>query len=442
MKQAGTTKLTRDQHPVSRKMLSPNAVKVMYRLNKAGFKAYLVGGGVRDILLGLKPKDFDIATDATPEQVKSVFRNCRLIGRRFRLAHILFGKEIIEVATFRGHHDANEKAHHDKISKKSNEGMLLRDNIYGSIEEDAQRRDFTVNALYYGVDDYCVYDYANGLQDIANRQIRLIGDPETRYREDPVRMIRAIRFATKLDMTIHPDTQAPIAELSSLMGNIPPARMFEEYTKMFLSGKALANFEMLRQYGLFRYFFPAADRMLNDDNPQLLAFIRQALSNTDQRIANEQRVTPAFLLAVMLWVPLQHHYQRFMEKKGAVAQDAMYAAMGQVIDEQQAAIAIPRRFQTVMRDIWMLQERLTRREGKKAFRLVTHPKFRAGYDFLLLRADTAEVDKETLSALAKWWTDFQQVPAQTQNHMVKAVNSGRTTKKRSYRRRKKPSTGN
>lgn len=172
--------------------------------------------------------------------------------------------------------------------------MLLRDNIYGSIEEDAQRRDFTVNALYYGVDDYCVYDYANGLQDIANRQIRLIGDPETRYREDPVRMIRAIRFATKLDMTIHPDTQAPIAELSSLMGNIPPARMFEEYTKMFLSGKALANFEMLRQYGLFRYFFPAADRMLNDDNPQLLAFIRQALSNTDQRIANEQRVTPAF----------------------------------------------------------------------------------------------------------------------------------------------------
>ena len=223
----------------------------MYRLNKGGYDAYLVGGGVRDILLGLEPKDFDIATNATPEQIKALFRNCRLIGRRFRLAHIVFGREIIEVATFRGHHDNDEEKTCQKTSKQSEDGMLLRDNIYGSIEEDAERRDFTINALYYSAKDFKVYDFANGVADVYAKQIRLIGDPETRYREDPVRMLRAIRFATKLDMEIHADTKAPIKSLAPLMANIPPARLFEEFLKLFMSGKAVENFQ---HYVITAYF--------------------------------------------------------------------------------------------------------------------------------------------------------------------------------------------
>ncbi len=250
--------LTRDQHPVSRQLISPNALKVLYRLNKGGFDAYLVGGGVRDILLGQKPKDFDIATNATPDEIKALFRNCRLIGRRFRLAHIVFGREIIEVATFRGHHDsASEKEKScTKTSKQSEDGMLLRDNIYGTIDEDAERRDFTINALYYSSKDFKIFDFANGVQDVKDKVIRLIGDPETRYREDPVRMLRAIRFATKLDMEIAVETRKPISELSPLMANIPAARMFEEFMKMFISGKAVANYHQLREYNLFSYFFP------------------------------------------------------------------------------------------------------------------------------------------------------------------------------------------
>ena len=230
---------SRDQHPVSRQLLSPSALKVLYRLNKSGFDAYLVGGGVRDILLGFEPKDFDIATNATPDEIKELFRNCRLIGRRFRLAHIVFGREIIEVATFRGHHDnaSEQEKGCKKTSKQSEDGMLLRDNIYGSIEEDAERRDFTINALYYSTKDFKVYDFANGVQDVKDKVIRLIGDPETRYREDPVRMLRAIRFATKLDMQISDSTKAPIKELSSLMANIPAARLFEEFLKMFIAQK-------------------------------------------------------------------------------------------------------------------------------------------------------------------------------------------------------------
>jgi len=257
---------TRSEHPVSRQLLSANAKKVLYRLNSAGFEAYLVGGGVRDILLGLKPKDFDIATNATPEQIKGLFRNCRLIGRRFRLAHILFGRDIIEVATFRGHHDnltpSNEPQTNKHIkAKQSEEGMLLRDNIYGSIEEDAERRDFTINALYYSMKDFNVYDFAHGVEDVHNKIIRLIGDPETRYREDPVRMLRAVRFATKLDMRISEATQKPIVELAPLLANIPPARMFEEFNKLFMSGKAVANFQMMRKFGLFGYFFPRLNQV-------------------------------------------------------------------------------------------------------------------------------------------------------------------------------------
>ena len=412
--------LSRDQHPVSRQLLSPNALKVLYRLNKGGFNAYLVGGGVRDILLGLKPKDFDIATNATPDEIKALFRNCRLIGRRFRLAHIVFGREIIEVATFRGHHDsASEKEKScKKTSKQSDDGMLLRDNIYGNIEEDAERRDFTINALYYSARSFKVYDFANGAQDVQDKIIRLIGDPETRYREDPVRMLRAIRFATKLDMQISNETKAPIKELAALMANIPAARMFEEFLKMFMSGKAIANFDQLRHYNLFGYFFPAVEQALNDKTDEYLpALINLAMTNTDKRINNEQRVTPAFLFAAMLWYPLQRHIKHLNENNQLAPQDAFFAALSEVMPEQQRSIAIPKRFQGVMKDIWILQEKLIRREGKRAFKTFEHPKFRAGYDFLLLRAEIEQ--NEELSELAKWWTDFQEVSNDARVQMVK-----------------------
>jgi len=433
--------LTRDQHPVSRQLLSPSALKVLYRLNKSGFDAYLVGGGVRDILLGLEPKDFDIATNATPDEIKALFRNCRLIGRRFRLAHIVFGREIIEVATFRGHHDSasDKEKSCKKTSKQSEHGMLLRDNIYGTIDEDAERRDFTINALYYSTKDFKVYDFANGVQDVNDRVIRLIGDPETRYREDPVRMLRAIRFATKLDMTISDGTKAPIKELSSLMANIPAARMFEEFLKMFISGKAVANFEQLRHYNLFGYFFPAVDQALNhesDEQALLLAFIMLAMGNTDKRINNDQRVTPAFLFAAMLWYPLQKHIQQIKVTSQLTPQDVFFAALNEVMPEQQRSIAIPKRFQAVIKDIWILQDKLERREGKRAFKAFEHPKFRAGYDFLLLRAQIEATPE--LEELAKWWTDFQEVSNDGRVQMIKSRKAPQGGKRRNPKRRRKP----
>jgi poly(A) polymerase len=437
--------LSRDQHPVSRKHMSHNALKVLYRLNKGGYDAYLVGGGVRDIILGLAPKDFDIATNATPEQIKTLFRNCRLIGRRFRLAHIVFGREIIEVATFRGHHDIDEEKNCQKTSKQSEDGMLLRDNIYGSIEEDAERRDFTINALYYSAKDFKVYDFANGVADVYAKQIRLIGDPETRYREDPVRMLRAIRFATKLDMQIHADTKAPIKSLAPLMANIPPARLFEEFLKLFMSGKAVENFQLLRYYSLFQYFFPAVDQQLNQQSQVYLAdFIALAMKNTDYRVNNDQRVTPAFLFAAMLWYPMQEHIQRLNSETQLTPQDAFFGALSEVMSEQQRSISIPKRFQAVMKDIWILQEKLARRDGKRAFKALEHPKFRAGYDFLLLRAEIEGPTESTneqgssLQELAKWWGDFQECNVETQQVMVKSIVPGKSGPRRTTRKRRKP----
>lgn len=432
---------TRDQHPVSRQLMSPNALKVLHRLNKGGFEAYLVGGGVRDILLGLEPKDFDIATNATPDQIKSLFRNCRLIGRRFRLAHIVFGREIIEVATFRGHHDSTNDT--DKkgkaIAKQSDAGMLLRDNIYGTIEEDAERRDFTINALYYSSKDFKVYDFANGVQDVKDKVIRLIGDPQTRYREDPVRMLRAIRFATKLDMQISTETKVPIKELSPLMASIPAARLFEEFLKMFITGKAVANFEQLRSYDLFGYFFPAVNQALNDKSEQesyLLDFIMLAMANTDKRINNNQRVTPAFLFAAMLWYPLQRHIQHIKTTTQLTPQDVFFAALNEIMPEQQRSVAIPKRFQAVIKDIWILQDKLSRREGKKAFKTFEHLKFRAGYDFLLLRAQIENTTE--LKELASWWTDFQEASNDAKVQMIKGVNVPQGAKRRNTKKRRKP----
>jgi len=414
---------------------------VLYRLNKAGFDAYLVGGGVRDIILGLEPKDFDIATNATPEEIKDLFRNCRLIGRRFRLAHILFGREVIEVATFRGHHDNVDPAdNQDKKtakSKQSEHGMLLRDNIYGTINEDAERRDFTINALYYSLKDFNVYDFADGVNDVKNKIIRLIGDPETRYREDPVRMLRAVRFATKLDMEINAETKAPINELAPLLANIPPARMFEEFNKLFMSGKAVANFNMLREFDLFKYFFPRLDEVLNqtDNAEMVLRFVLLAMTNTDIRVNTNQRVTPAFLLAALLWHPLQQQLNQLNIEANLTPQDAFFAALHDVSSEQQRSIAVPKRFQAMMKDIWILQGRLTQREGKRAYKAFEHPKFRAGYDFLLLRS---EIEPELYSELAKWWSDFQNTNHETQQLMIKSLPTNRAGVRRGPRKRKKP----
>jgi poly(A) polymerase len=430
--------ISRDQHTVSRKLISANALKVLYRLEKGGFEAYLVGGGVRDMLLGIEPKDFDIATNATPEEIKGLFRNCRLIGRRFRLAHIVFGRDIIEVATFRGHHVPKEDKEKpcQKTSKQNDQGMLLRDNIYGSINEDAERRDFTINALYYSSKNFKIYDFANGVEDIKQRRIRLIGDPETRYREDPVRMLRAVRFATKLDMVISSETKAPIKPLGDLLASIPPARMFEEFLKLFMSGKAQANFDMLRDLGLFKHLFPLVDQALNMHDQQYLhAFIQLSLANTDKRINNEQRVTPAFLLAALLWYPLEKQVSELRETTQLTPQDSFFTALSEVLSEQQRSIAVPKRFQAPMKDIWVLQDKLKRREGKRAYKCLEHPKFRAGYDFLLIRG---EIEGGEVQELAQWWTDFQSANHDSQAVMLKSLPNTRSTSRRNVRKRRKP----
>lgn len=422
--------ITRQEHNISRKDISDNALKVLYRLNNAGFDAFLVGGGVRDLLLDKQPKDFDIATNATPEEIKKLFRNCRLIGRRFRLAHILFGRDIIEVATFRGHHD--EKATKKNLSSQSDEGMLLRDNVYGTVEEDAQRRDFTINAMYYNIADYSIHDYANGLQDLEDGVIRLMGDPETRYREDPVRMLRAIRFAAKLSMTICPKTAAPIKQLSPLLLDIPAARLFEESLKLLQSGDGLVTYDMLREYNLFQQLFPlVAEYFTDDQDSNTEQMIELVLSSTDRRLNAEQRVNPAFVFAAVLWYPLVHKAEQLCEENGMSYYDAIMEASNIILDKQVKNIAIPRRFTTTIRDIWQLQLRLPRRSGKRAFALHDQQKFRAGFDFLEMRA---EIEQGQTKELAQWWTEFQNADRNQKQKMVQQLGQRRS----GGNRRRKP----
>ncbi|WP_298773820.1 polynucleotide adenylyltransferase PcnB [uncultured Shewanella sp.] len=424
----------RKDHSISRRQISENALKVLYRLHKSGYKAYLVGGGVRDILLGLAPKDFDVVTNATPEEIKRLFRNCRLVGRRFRLAHIVFGRDVIEVATLRGHHvDSGEK-----ISKTNASGRLLRDNVYGTIDEDAERRDFTVNALYYDISDFSIHSYGGGLHDLSSRTLRLIGDPETRYREDPVRMLRAVRFATKLDMQIDARAAKPIPNLASLLKDIPAARMYEEVLKMFLSGKARKNYHMMRELGLFRPLFPLVDTQLNEDNQApISALIEQMMDNTDQRIQQEKPVTPAFFYAALLWYPLSQRADDIALESGLSAYDAYYAAMGDVMEQQCRSISIPRRFSTITKDIWQLQLRFERNRGTRAFKFMEHPKFRAAYDLLLLRADA---EGGTIAKQAAWWKSFVEGSEEQRSVIARSANKQSPRRRRSNQgRRRKPS---
>ncbi len=416
--------IPRSAHNISRANISRNALKVLYRLKQSGFEGYLVGGGVRDLLLGREPKDFDVVTDARPEEVKRLFRNCRLIGRRFRLAHVRFGPEIIEVATFRGHAASGEEGEHATV-----DGRIIRDNVYGTFDEDAERRDFTINSLYYDIRDFSLVDTSGGLQDLNAGLIRLIGVPETRFREDPVRMLRAVRFAAKLGFRIHPDTEAVIPELACLLQEVPPARLFDEILKLFHGGCALQTFELLRHMGLFGEMFPETEECLAEESegyPKMV--VARALANTDQRILAGKSVTPAFLIAALLWEPMR---RRAAHHRALGHSDAIATTMASrdVIGTQSQRISLPRRFSTVSQEIWSLQPRFSQMSGKRPLRLLEHPRFRAAYDFLLLRNEAGE----DLSAQCDWWTRFQEVEGEQRSSMLKP--GKRRSRRRRHRRR-------
>ncbi|MGV8930581.1 MAG: polynucleotide adenylyltransferase PcnB [Luteimonas sp.] len=396
----------RDQHSISRKDISPNALRVLYRLREGGHQAFLVGGAVRDLMVGGHPKDFDVATSATPEEVKQLFRNCRLIGRRFRLAHVVFGREIIEVATFRANVDdgSGDRQIHD-------DGRLIRDNVYGTIEDDAVRRDFTANALYYTIDDFSVHDYVGGFQDVQNRVLKLIGDPETRYHEDPVRMLRVVRFAAKLGFSIDAPTAEPIARLAPLLAEAASARLFEECLKLFLSGYAEASFIGLEQHGLLPALFPeTAAALKSNPSGALRRMLLEGLRGTDARVRADEPVSPAFLFALLLW-PAYCRALMALQAQGVHATEAERRAADRVTVHQLSTVALPRRFSLPMQEIWLMQARLSstqsgQRQRKRVLRTLSHPRFRAAFDFLLLRQVASDVHGED----ATFWRDAQLDP--------------------------------
>jgi poly(A) polymerase len=414
--------ISRAEHSVSRSQINPNALKVLYRLNNAGYSAHLVGGCVRDILLHRTPKDFDIATSALPDEVRKLFRNCRLIGRRFRLAHIVFGKETIEVATYRTHHKDSTATH-----GHSHEGMIIRDNVYGSIEDDAWRRDFTVNALYYSIADFSILDYTGGMQDLNDKLLRMIGNPEQRFHEDPVRLLRAIRFASKLDLNISPETEEQILRLNHLLAHVSPARLFTEVLKFFQEGATLKTFHLLQKYNLFAQLFPQTSLLL--ENPVTIALIEQALSSTDLRLQAGKTVSPAFLFAIFLWHPVVQHAEKYINED-LPAHVAYDKALRVVLRDQTESLTIPRRLIISIQEICFLQYRLTCRYGSAALRLVEHPRFRAGYDLLILRASAGEPVQE----LSDWWVKFYNGNLEQREALLKELNQAAPKKKRKNRR--------
>jgi poly(A) polymerase len=433
---------SRKEHGISRSQIDKAALDVLYSLKRAGYEAYLVGGCVRDLLLGLEPKDFDVVTNAEPEEVREVFkRRCQLIGRRFRLAHVRYGRTVIEVATFRGHGEGEQRrdffGRNGKASGLAREvddtGRLLRDNVYGTIDEDVWRRDFTVNALYYNIHDFSVIDYVGGMADIKAGQLRLIGDPETRYREDPVRIIRAIRFAAKLGFKIEAATEAPIVSLGQQLKDVSNARLFEEVLKLFHSGVGVEVFEKLRHYDLFQYLFPLTEKTLEQESegfPRMLVI--EALKSTDARIQEGKSVNPAFLFSAMLWEPMQVRKEAHLDS-GMTHQDALYAAANDVLEQQVRATAIPKRFSAQMRDIWNLQYRLPKRQGARAQKLTEHPRFRAAYDFLGVRVAAGE---SQFAELFDWWTEYQEKDPVEQVAFANAV------ERKPAKRRRKPGNRN
>ncbi len=386
-------------------------MKVLYTLKDANYESYLVGGCVRDLLLGHHPKDFDVATNATPEQVKALFRNSRIIGRRFQIVHVRFGREVIEVTTFRGPHNGENTQH------VSDEGMLLRDNVYGTLEQDAWRRDFTINALYYTVNGFSIVDYTHGMDDLQSKTIRMIGDPEVRFKEDPVRMLRAIRFAGKLNFKIQHDDEISIKkaldENIHLLEAVSSARLFDEVLKLFMGGYAEAVYNLLLKENIYPRLFPFDQAV---DTDFYTEFVKQGLVNTDTRIKEEKPVTPAFLFAVLLWPAVEVLTKQLQSQDLSLIQ-AVNIAGQEIIEKVNVRITIPKRFRYMMRDIWTFQIRLPNRVGRRAYKLLEQKRFRAAYDFLLLRSQVSQkvvnesdITRSTaieLAELANWWTQFQ-----------------------------------
>jgi poly(A) polymerase len=411
------------RHHVSSDGISHAARRVTDGLQAAGYSAFVVGGAVRDLLLDRHPKDFDVATNATPEEVRRVFRRSRIIGRRFRLVHVIFGEETVEVSTFRRMVDAED-------AETDEHGRLLRDNEFGDQEQDAARRDFTANALFYDPATQEIYDYHNGYADIRANTLRMIGDPQVRYREDPVRMLRAVRLSSKLGMALDRATAAPIARLKGLLDNVPQARLLDEMLKMLLSGHAVEGVKTLRAMGLHQGLLPMLDVIL--EQPLGEKFIMLALRNTDQRIREDKPTSPAFLFAALLWHEVLAAWKARQEA-GERPIPALHGAMDEVLDRQREQLAIPRRYDAVMKDVWASQPRLEQRSGQRPYRMLEFPRFRAAYDFLLLRCESGEVEAE----LGLWWDEFQDASDERRAEMLKPETEG-GPKKRRRRRKKKP----
>jgi poly(A) polymerase len=419
------TTLPVSRHGIRREHVSTAARRTCEGLQHAGFKAYVVGGAVRDLIAGIKPKDYDVATDATPDQVRNVFRRSRIIGRRFQIVHVMFGAETIEVSTFR--------AAHNEDTVKDEHGRVLRDNDWGTIEEDAARRDFTVNALYYDPATEMVLDYHNGVADLKQKTLRMIGEPRARYREDPVRMLRAVRLSAKLGLALDPEVRKPIREMADLMGNVPPARLFDEMLKLLFSGHAVECLKRLRDDGLHHGLLPLLDVIL--EQPMGEKFVMLALTSTDERVRAGKPTSPSFLFATLLWHEVLANWEA-RKKAKQLAIPALFDAMDEVLYIQGQKLAITRRIAGDIKDIWSLQPRFDKRSGKSPQRLLEQPRFRAGYDFLVLRAASGEVDQE----LADWWTEFQDVDFEQREQMLVPDNGG-PKKRRRRSPRKKSSNG-
>jgi poly(A) polymerase len=414
------------EHGIDRERVPRNAQRVCETLQKQGHAAYIVGGAVRDLLLGIAPKDFDVATDATPEQVKAQFRRAIIIGRRFRLVHVMFGQETIEVSTFRALENPDRQT--------DEHGRVLADNLFGSQPEDAARRDFTINALYYDPVTGTVLDYHDGVKDIRRRRLRMIGDPEARYREDPVRMLRAVRFAAKLGFEIDEATRKPIASMADLVGNVPAARLFEEMLKLLTSGHAVACITRLRVEGLHHGLLPLLDVIL--EQPEGERFVMLALSRTDERVRAGKHIAVGFLFATLLWHEVLTQW-KLREARGEHRIPALDAAIDEVLERQTETLAIQRRFTADMREIWMLQPRFERRNGRSPFKLMEHLRVRAGYDFLLLRCAAEEAPTE----LGDWWTRFMQAHEDEREALVRGVPAPREAGAAPKRRRRRGRRG-
>jgi poly(A) polymerase len=425
-KKSGSTakRIPSKVHRIDRKLLSTGAIKTTEGLQKAGFQAFVVGGAVRDLLLKKRPKDFDIATDATPEEVNRVFRRSRIIGRRFRLVHVMFGSETVEVSTFRGSHLDDSD---DALARIAENGRILRDNVFGTQEQDAARRDFTANALYYDPSTEEVLDFHNGVADIQAGVLRMIGDPATRYREDPVCMLRAVRLSAKLGLKLDPATEAPIPELADALHDVPPSRLFDEMLKLFLSGHAMDSAAALRRHGLHHGLLPLLDVVL--EQPMGARFVNLALRNTDQRVLEDKPVSPAFLFATLLWHEVLVAWKKY-EARDERTIPALHMAMEEVIDIQTEKLAIHKRYSVTMKEIWGMQPRFEQRGGRRPFGLLEHPRYRAAYDFLLLRCESGELPME----IGDWWTKFAEADADTRAAMLLPDTA---PKKRRRRSRKK-----